>query len=360
MRRAVRVDAQTGSDEAAFTDAEEYCFSNRRAGQCGTCQCCLARGKYVIEARELEPLFDRFTDRYSPLEVGANVPPDVDVLRVGDQLATLIQDQWGIFSERLAGSDRHHDLLHEIFTVNCREEEILDAPAVRDLWTNRDWLHATLLGRWHELADKLRRPEHYEPVAPESVPTPDDLATATGTLGWFEEDVGRACVTLPARSKIFRARLQASRRLRICIESIQKKKEGEIVMEYRVVVAHSERDEAVHSDDNVKIITPAHKELLFDEAKEYMKTGSPKGEYASAAVGTCHPLSDGDYNQLFQANPPAAPAGRQYVDTGKRVAGDVGGKKIYALRNGTATLQDIGAWARSFDGKVILLACRVG
>ncbi len=192
--------------EACFDDEflKDYI---RRNGKRGACQYCRARGKYVLEAGQLEPLFARFTDLYSPLQVGVNVPPDVDVLRVGDHLATLIQDQWGIFSDRLAGSDRHHDLLHEIFTVNCMEEEILDAPAVRDLWTDHDWLHTTLLDRWHELADELKHPDQHEPVALGLVPTADDLATATDTLEWFEEDVDRACVTLPASSRIFRVRL---------------------------------------------------------------------------------------------------------------------------------------------------------
>jgi RES domain-containing protein len=192
----------------------EACFDNeflkdhiRRNGKRGSCQYCRARGKYVIEAGELEPLFARFTDVYSPLQPGVNAPPDVDVLRAGDRLATLIQDQWGIFSERLTASAKQHDLLQEIFTANCVEEEILDAPAVNDLWTDSDWLHTTLLDRWHELADELTHPEQHEPVAPELMPTADDLAVATDPLVWFEEDVSRSCVTLAAGSKIFRVRL---------------------------------------------------------------------------------------------------------------------------------------------------------
>jgi RES domain-containing protein len=192
--------------EACFDD--EYLKDQiRRNGKRGTCQYCRARGKCVIEAGELEPLFSRFTEAYSPLQPGINAPPDVDVLRVGDPLATLIQDQWGIFSDRLVVSDRHHDLLQEIFTVNCREEEILDAPSVRDLWTDRDWFHTTLLDRWHELADELKHPEDHEPIAPKLIPTPDDIATATDTLEWFAEDIDRACVTLRVGSTIFRVRL---------------------------------------------------------------------------------------------------------------------------------------------------------
>src|SRR2546427_7997762 len=138
----------------------------RRHGRRGMCQYCRSRRGCVIDAADLEPLFKRFIDLYSPASPGVNLPPDVDVWRMGDQLATLIQDQWDIFSERLIESDKHHDLLHEIFTANCREEEILDAPAVRDLWTDRDWLHDTLLDRWHELADELKCPEQPHPIPP--------------------------------------------------------------------------------------------------------------------------------------------------------------------------------------------------
>jgi hypothetical protein len=191
----------------------EACFDDdllkdhlRRHGSRGTCDYCRATGRYRIEAVELEPLFERFTNLYSRLSVGVNVPPDVDIFRVGDQLANLIQDQWSIFSERLTESDKHHDLLDEIFTANCRNEEILDAPAVRDLWTDQDWLHRTLLDTWHELADELKFPEHHKPIAPGLQPTEDDLATAMDTLQWFEEDVGRASSVLPAGSPIFRVR----------------------------------------------------------------------------------------------------------------------------------------------------------
>jgi RES domain-containing protein len=192
--------------EACFEDdsLKDYI---RRHGRRGSCQYCRARGKYAIDAAELEPFFSRFTDLYSPVDLGGNVPPDADVLEVGEQLATLIYEQWGIFSERLVERDRHHDLLNEVFTANCMEEEILDAPAVRDLWTDRDWLHTTLLDRWHELADELIRPGHHSPIAADLQLTEEDLATATDPLGWFEEDVGRASVTLPVGTQIFRVRL---------------------------------------------------------------------------------------------------------------------------------------------------------
>ena len=161
----------------------------------------------MIDASELRSFFSRFTELYSPVDLGGNVPSDADVLEVGAPLATLIDEQWGIFSERLVERDKHHDLLNDIFKANCKGEKILDAPAVHDLWTDRDWLRTTLLDRWYELADDLKDPEHHSPIAPDLQPTEEDLATAMDPLVWFEEDVDRASVTIPAGTGIFRVRL---------------------------------------------------------------------------------------------------------------------------------------------------------
>lgn len=193
----------------------EACFDDpilkddiRRRGKRGRCAFCRRRGLFTIEAGELEELFTRFTDIYSSVRPGENVPPDVDAIDVGEFLATLIQEQWGIFSERLTAAERHHDLLRVIFTTNCREEEILDAPDVRDLWTDRDMFHTSLLGHWHEIAEELKHPEQARPFAPDLPPPDDDeLEFATDPLDWFAEDVDRSSVTLPAGSPIFRVRL---------------------------------------------------------------------------------------------------------------------------------------------------------
>ncbi len=192
--------------EACFEDdsLKDYI---RQHGRRGSCQYCRARGRYVIDASELRSFFSRFTELYSPVDLGGNVPSDADVLEVGAPLATLIDEQWGIFSERLVERDKHHDLLNDIFKANCKGEKILDAPAVHDLWTDRDWLRTTLLDRWYELADDLKDPEHHSPIAPDLQPTEEDLATAMDPLVWFEEDVDRASVTIPAGTGIFRVRL---------------------------------------------------------------------------------------------------------------------------------------------------------
>jgi RES domain len=192
----------------------EACFDDpvltdyiQRHGRRGSCRFCRRRGLFTVEVGELEELFTRFTDIHSPVRAGENVPADVDAIEVGELLATLIQERWGIFSERLTASDRHHDLLRRIFTANCREEEILDAPGVRDLWTDRDMLHMSLLDRWHELAEELKHPELVRPIAPDLPPPDDELEIAEDPLNWFADDLDRASITRPAGSPIFRVRL---------------------------------------------------------------------------------------------------------------------------------------------------------
>jgi HEPN/RES N-terminal domain 1 len=153
--------------EACFEDGFLKDFI-RKGGVRGSCQYCRARNKCVIDASELEPMFIRFTHLYSPANPGIRLPSDA--FGVGEQLATLIQDQWEIFSERLTATERHHDLLNEIFTANLRNEETLDAPEVRDLWVDHDWMHSTLLERWEELANELKYPEQHLRVAPGESP----------------------------------------------------------------------------------------------------------------------------------------------------------------------------------------------
>lgn len=166
--------------EACFDDAflKEHI---RQHSRLGTCQHCHSRRKFVIEASELQPLFTRFIRLYQPAEPGINIPVDADVLRMGEPLATLIQDQWGIFSEKLLRREEEPNLLEEILTAGLREEEILDAPAVRDFWTDHDYMHNSLLDQWHELTDELKNPEQHQPVAPDLEPDEDDIANAVDT-----------------------------------------------------------------------------------------------------------------------------------------------------------------------------------
>ncbi|MGA3317009.1 MAG: RES domain-containing protein [Candidatus Korobacteraceae bacterium] len=192
--------------EACFTDDYLKNYIGEH-GERGSCEYCGSRNNYVIDAGELERLFTRFTELYAPVEIGINIPSDAEALDYGQPLADLIQEQWEIFDERLVEHDRHHDLLDDIFTANRGNDELVLAPAVRDLWTDHNWLHRSLLDHWHELVDELKNPEEHHAIAPDLQPSEEDVATAVDTLQWFEEDIERTIITLPAGSRIFRARL---------------------------------------------------------------------------------------------------------------------------------------------------------
>jgi hypothetical protein len=190
--------------EACFNDRflKDYIRQN---GWLGTCQYCQSRRRFVIEATELEPLFARFTEIYAPVNAGVNVPNDADVLDYGQPLADLIQEQWDVFSERLVRRDEPSHLLNDIFISDLHDEDILDAPDVNDLWTDHNWLHTSLLDRWHEMTDELKHPEQHQEIAPGLEPTEDDIAAAVDSFWWFEEDIKRAATAIPTGTPIFRA-----------------------------------------------------------------------------------------------------------------------------------------------------------
>ncbi len=121
-----------------------------------------------------------------------------------------------------------------------------------------------------------------------------------------------------------------------------------------ILVAHSSRDPGVGSNSKIKIITRAYTPLTFAQAREYMEKMGAAAEYSSVAIGDLHPLSDGDYRDLFDGPPPA---GAGPVNTGKHKGGDLGGPEIFALRGVNYTFDDVVEFAKDYT-QVILLACR--
>jgi RES domain len=76
----------------------------------------------------------------------------------------------------------------------------------RSEFANR-WPGRVLPPRHELFADELKHPERHISIAPDLQPTEEDLATATDTLGWFEEDVSRADFMVAAGTRVFRVRL---------------------------------------------------------------------------------------------------------------------------------------------------------
>jgi hypothetical protein len=181
--------------EACFDDEflKTFIRNHRRRANC---QFCPGREKHVIEASELKPLFARFMDLCTPLNLSR--PDNSTASDSGGQLATIIQDQWGIFSNRLIRREKHHELLTEILQLGT---------AGIFAGKPHDRSHRTLLERWREFGDRVNVAEDQDPItATQRYRGNGDPVSVTG-LEWLEEDLGRASATLAAGSLVFLASL---------------------------------------------------------------------------------------------------------------------------------------------------------
>lgn len=102
------------------------------AGETGDCDFCGARDVPVVEATDLWDLFEPVVRLYRDYTAD-NVPPQL----VGDwsePLATLLQDDWEIFSEAVC--DFRHELVAAIIPVARHKDEILDYPDAGGLYVS--------------------------------------------------------------------------------------------------------------------------------------------------------------------------------------------------------------------------------
>lgn len=174
----------------------------RTEGRIGKCDYCKSSNRYTVSIGEIDHLFERFLTLYEPVQVGQNV---MDYF-AGDPLADLIQSEWDIFSERLG--DNRSRLLSHIYRVGRRNEEILDVPAVNDLWVKTNAMHHhSLMDKWEELAEELKHPERPREVIDLPPPPEGETPLEFDELDWFEEDIPRAITKLPKGSRVFRVRL---------------------------------------------------------------------------------------------------------------------------------------------------------
>ncbi|MBP3367691.1 MAG: hypothetical protein J6K96_12015 [Treponema sp.] len=119
-----------------------------------------------------------------------------------------------------------------------------------------------------------------------------------------------------------------------------------------IIAAHGNSRKGL-GDPSAKTITKAEQPLSFGEAKAYMD-GAFFPEYASASMSEFSPLSDADCLDLFGT----VPQGTGIVSTGKRRGNQIHGEEIFALRNQSMCLSEIGIIARREKIEVVMLACR--
>ncbi len=82
----------------------------------GSCDYCGKKKTTVIDPSKLRPLFEPLLALYNPLETGENVLPDENWLDVGEPLATLLDQEFLVFSEDAL--DRAGELVEAIFSGN--------------------------------------------------------------------------------------------------------------------------------------------------------------------------------------------------------------------------------------------------
>lgn len=164
----------------------------------GDCDYCGAQAESVIEAADLEVLFQRFTDLYCPSNDER-----------GEPLADLIESVWFIFNDDLVVSGRHRELLQDILRGHATEEDLLDVPCVTDLWTEN--LPAErLMDKWDAYAESLREGGLAQ-LGEEGIlvpPQADVEAQLSDPFVWVSEDLGHVANTIPAGTRVFRARLR--------------------------------------------------------------------------------------------------------------------------------------------------------
>lgn len=122
----------------------------------------------------------------------------------GTPIAALIQDDWGVFSERLIESGGEGALLESIMHTGWDDDDGLPPLCASDPYVacHRRWSHSTLDHIWEEFAEEVKA----DPSRPLEFRDPDFDAFL------FHEDLaGRRTAQEPAGKVFYRARLGAVR-----------------------------------------------------------------------------------------------------------------------------------------------------
>lgn len=180
------------------------CFNDKyivkqitEAGEKGTCDYCKAQKVHIISAAELGDDFEGLLELYRIAEYGVDYYGDMDAIDVGDDLPTLIQDEWEIFSDRLVESGKHYDLLGDIL------------PAV-DITELRIERSSTLMDHWETVSEKLKT-DGIDAVpleGPVTVPLPngEPFDFQVDVLQWLSEDLSHVGMKVQKGAQVYRAR----------------------------------------------------------------------------------------------------------------------------------------------------------
>jgi len=168
------------------------------AGQKGNCDYCGSSDVWVMPAEELGDDFEKLLELYKVVEYGVDYYEDMDAFDVGDDLPTLIQDDWDIFSDRLVESGRHHDLL----------EDILPTEDIRELRIERS---SSLMDKWERVSDELKAGgiDAVPMEGTRNVPLPNgkDFNVEEDVLEWLSEDLSHVGAKIQKGTLVYRTRL---------------------------------------------------------------------------------------------------------------------------------------------------------
>jgi hypothetical protein len=169
------------------------------AAKKGNCDYCGTRRVRVLPATELQDDFEELLELYPTVEYGEDYFGDMDARDVGEDLPTIIQNEWGIFSDRLEASNKHYDLL----------SDILRNVDVRELRLNHPRF-SSLTEHWETLAEQLKTggidAVPMEWTRKVRLENGKDFDIGQDVLQWLSEDLPHITMTLTNGTLTYRAR----------------------------------------------------------------------------------------------------------------------------------------------------------
>ncbi len=179
-------------------------FIKKNGTRGGICDYCGATKTTVIDPGELKPLFEPLISLYEPLSLGENVMPDEEWINIGEPFATLLENDFSVFSE--TALDRANELVEAIFTGNLSPFDLAEAPyrfSVGDWWCDRDrnfFSRDAGTDSWDNFSYPLRYERRF-------IPDENDVEIYDPRY-WLGEMVRQIETLLPAGTRFYRGRTE--------------------------------------------------------------------------------------------------------------------------------------------------------
>jgi RES domain-containing protein len=165
----------------------------------GTCPWCGRRGHIIRLAKLSEP-FRQVASLYVPVEEGP------DAYERGEWISFLLDDGWGVFSDRIQSDDLAQDLTLAILYADLRPKEHVDYPDYTGFFRHRE---SSLEENWDEKADAALRGETPEPDKQEAESLESDIADGLpDVMGVVFEDLS---IIFEQGKILYRARVHDDR-----------------------------------------------------------------------------------------------------------------------------------------------------